>query len=201
MERFLDEVEEVHSNRLEYQDYVKAGRQAIKNEESIFQRVYDEERLPSVQDIELKQMADKIMEAPDRSRSFLDAWGKLGNGDLDDRERPQRLFKMLADMGFTPAMEQLGNAYATGLIRDRRYVQPDYGVAVSYYLAVGIESLGYDALKNLACIMSDPAKRPREFSGSRTSEIYNTCTEVAKRRGMMKRGWPELKDDSDSDAC
>lgn len=57
-------------------------------------------------------------------------------------------------------------------------MQPDYGVAASCYLAADIESLGYDALKNLACIMSDPAKHPREYDKVRALEEYNACAGV-----------------------
>lgn len=98
--------------------------------------------------------------------------GKLFNGDIIGREKLQALFKILASMGLMPAREQLGNAYANEPVRDGQFMQPDYGVAASCYLAAGIESLGYDTLKNLAYIMSDPAKRPREYDKVRALEVY-----------------------------
>lgn len=141
------------------------------------------------------------METPDRHRAFFEAWGKLLNGDTADREELQALFKMLASMGITPTREQPGNAYANGPVRDGQLIQPDCGAVVSCYLIVGIESLGYDALNILACIMSDPTKRPQKYEKSRALEVNNACTEVAKGKRVTKHGWPELKNESNPDVC
>lgn len=199
MERFLDKVEEVHGARNEYQAYVRSGRQALENEESIFQRVYDAERLPSVQDIEIEKIADKIMGAPDRLHAYVREEERLLGNDPYLFEKSHKLFRALADRGFPPAKEDLGSAYFNGLFQDGRHLPPDYGSAASLFLSVGIESLQFHHLRELACIMADPAKRPIGYDGKRCRELYSDCTEVANRKGWTKYGWPELKEDDDSD--
>jgi hypothetical protein len=201
MERFLDKVEEVHRQSREYKNYVDAGRQALENEESIFQRVYDAERLPSVQDIEIEQTAEKIMGAPDRLDAYVREMGRLLGNDPRLFEKSHKLFRALADRGFPPAKEDLGSAYFNGLFQDGRYLPPDYGSAASLFLSAGIESLQFHHLRELACIMADPAKRPIGYDGKRCRKLYSDCTEVANRKGWTKHGWPELKDCDGSDAC
>ena len=200
MERFLDKVEEVHGTRNEYQAYVRSGRQALENEESIFQRVYDEERLPSVQDVEVEQIADKIMGAPDRLHAYVCEEERLLSNDPYLSEKSHKLFRALADRGFPPAKEDLGSAYFNGLFQNGRHLPPDYGSAASLFLSVGIESLQFHHLRELACIMADPTKRPIGYDGKQCQELYNDCTEVANRKGWTKHGWPELKDCDSSDA-
>lgn len=201
MERFLDKVEEVHGTLHEYQDYVRFGRQALENEESIFQRVYDEERLPSVQDIEIEQIADIIMKAPDRLHAYVCEEEKLLGSTPYLFEKKHKLFRALADRGFLPAKEDLGSAYLNGLFQDGRHLPPDYESAASCFLSVGIESLQFHHLRELACIMADPAKRPIGYDGKQCQELYSDCTEVANRKGWTKRAWPEFKNGDGSDAC
>ncbi|WP_204574225.1 hypothetical protein [Collinsella intestinalis] len=200
MERFLDEVEEAYRPSREYQDYVKAGRQALEDEESIFQRVYDEERLPSVQDIEIEQTADRIMGSPDRLQAYLREEDRLRGNDFSLFEKRHKLFRALADRGLPLAKENLGSAYFDGLIQNGRQLPPDYRSAASCFLSVGIESLQFHHLRELACIMADPAKRPEEYGEKRCRELYDGCTAAANRKGWAKRGWPEFEDGDGSDA-
>ena len=201
MERFLDKVEEVHGARHEYQDYVRSGRQALENEESIFQQVYDAERLPKVRDVELEGIADKIMGAANRFDAYVRERGRFMGNDPSLFEKDQRLLQILADRGFLPAKETLGSVYFNGPFQDGRHLPPDYGSAASCFLSVGIESLQFHHLRELACIMADPAKRPIGYDGKQCRELYNDCTEIANSEGWVKHGWPELKDCDSSDAC
>ena len=198
MERFLDKVERAHGASPEFQSYIKGGRRTLDDAESVFRRVYDEERLPSIRDLELRQVADQIMASPDREGAFLDAHGRTQMHDPSEREKFERLCTILSDMGFSPAMRQSGFFHYEGMIRNGRRLKPDYKAAVSAFLSAGIDSLRFNELRMLADIMADPSKRPERYEGQGAQELYDSCTARAPKKQREKFGWPTFDRPSDA---
>lgn len=200
MERFLDKVERAHGASPEFQSYIKSSRRALDDTESVFRRIYDEERLPSIRDLELRRVAERIMASPDREDAFLDAWERTRMYDLQERERFERLCALLSDMGLSPAMRQLGFFYYEGMFRDGRRLDPDYEAAAFALLSAGVNTLSFNELRMLADIMADPSKRPRRYDGRTANELYDSCTERAPKKQREKFGWPTFNAAPTSDS-